>query len=242
MKIALIGYGRMGRTVERIALERGHLIGARIDNEQDWIDQSEALRNCDAAVEFSLPHIAVDNILRCFAMDIPVVSGTTGWFNKIEDVRAVCLTGQNALVYASNFSIGVNILLAVNEYLAGLMDHQPQYEVGISETHHIHKADKPSGTAISLAEGIIGSIRRKTKWVLDEHGGGDAIRIESKRIGEVTGVHRIKYESLADVIEIRHEAKNRDGFALGAVMAAEWIKGKRGCHRFRDILLSLSTI
>jgi 4-hydroxy-tetrahydrodipicolinate reductase len=226
----------MGRTIERLALEMGHSIVARLDNDKDWEDQMEAVGSADAAIEFSLPHVAVENIYRCFALDIPVVCGTTGWFNRIGEVREACQAGEQALVYASNFSIGVNLFMAVNEYLAGLMKQQKQYNVIITETHHVHKLDKPSGTAISLAEGILQNIGRKNKWVSDDETGPDALQIRSVREGEVPGIHRIRYESDADVIELVHEAKSREGFAWGALHAAEWIQGKKGCFHFRDII------
>jgi len=236
MKIALIGYGKMGREIEKIALERKHEIVSIIDisNPEDF--DSPQFLSAEAAVEFSQPQSAVDNYIKCFERNIPVVAGTTGWLNRFDEVKKNCETGNKTFFYASNFSIGVNIFFAVNRYLAKIMNHFPAYDVSMEEIHHIHKLDSPSGTAITLAEGILGNIDRKTQWKEAAEGLPNDLLIHSEREGEVPGIHEIFYESEADIISIKHNAKNRKGLALGAVLAAEFIKGKKGFFTMNDML------
>ena len=236
MKIALIGYGKMGHIIERIARERGHEIVAIIDkdNQQDF--DSEAFRSADAAIEFSMPAAALDNYKRCFAAHIPVVAGTTGWLDSIDQVKAACADGGQTFFYASNYSIGVNIFFALNKYLARIMNNYPAYDVRMEETHHIHKLDAPSGTAITLAEGIIAELDSKTSWVEGRAPEKGELGITAFRRDEVPGIHTVIYESAVDTITITHDAKSREGFALGAVVAAEWIQGKRGFLTMDDML------
>ncbi|MDR1332559.1 MAG: 4-hydroxy-tetrahydrodipicolinate reductase [Tannerella sp.] len=228
MKIALVGYGKMGRTIEKIALERGHRVVSIIDvsNREDFF--SEAFASADVAIEFSVPQAAFDNCMRCFAAGVPVVSGTTGWHERLEEIREICLKEEKTFFYASNYSVGVNIFFVVNRHLAKLMNDFPPYDVRMSETHHIHKLDSPSGTAITLAEDLITQLDRKTQWTLDEADEESALRIETVREGEVPGIHEVVYESEVDIITIRHSAKSRMGFALGAVLAAEFTAGRKG--------------
>ena len=248
MKIALIGYGKMGKEIERIALQRGHTIVSVIDkdNRQDF--DSEAFRNADVAIEFTAPTAAYDNCMKAFAAGVKVVSGSTGWMSEHgEEMERLCREEGRTLFWASNFSIGVAIFSAVNNYLARIMDNFPGYDVSMSETHHVHKLDAPSGTAITLAEGILENLKRKTAWVkgtLTAPDGSvsgttdcrpDELPISSIREGEVPGIHSIRYESEADTITITHDAKNRKGFALGAVLAAEFTATHEGFLGMNDL-------
>ena len=236
MKIALIGYGKMGHEIEKIALDRGHEVVCTIDiHEEDKFD-SPAFSSADVAIEFTSPGSAVQNYRRAFAAGVPVVSGTTGWLEHLPEIREACEKEGRTFFYASNFSLGVNIFFALNNYLAKIMTQFPDYDVHIEETHHIHKLDAPSGTAITLAEGILARIDRKEKWVLDEAGHKDELTITSIREGEVPGIHSVTYESEEDQIRITHDAKNRKGLALGAVLAAEFTKGKQGFLSMNDML------
>jgi 4-hydroxy-tetrahydrodipicolinate reductase len=230
MKIALFGYGKMGKMIEQIALERGHQIVARVDVGSPEINYREA----DVAIDFSTPEAAFNNIKKCFVNKVPVISGTTGWLDKFEQAVALCHQMDGAFIYASNFSLGVNIFFELNAFLAGMMDSLPEYTASVEETHHIHKVDAPSGTAITLAEGIIEKTDY-TGWCADQKEPG-LIPVHSKREGEVPGTHTVTYRSPADSIEIRHTANNREGFALGAVVAAEWLQGKTGVFSMRDVL------
>jgi 4-hydroxy-tetrahydrodipicolinate reductase len=238
MKIALIGYGKMGRIIERIARERGHSIVSKIDinNPDDF--ESEAFRSADVAIEFTTPATAFDNYRKCFAARIPVVSGTTGWTGRMGEIKKQCEDEGQTFFYASNFSIGVNLFFAVNRYLAKLMNGFPSYDVRITEVHHIHKLDKPSGTGITLAEDILEEISRKKQWRLADNveTAKEDLPIRALREGEVPGVHEVCYESEADGITIRHEAKSRAGFALGAVLAAEFTAGKKGFLGMKEML------
>lgn len=236
MKIALIGYGKMGKEVEKIALERGHEIILVVDyqNPEDLTPQN--LLKADVAIEFTTPESAKENLFKCFQSGIPVVSGTTGWVTEMENLKQKCKELNGCFFYASNFSLGVNILFRANSYLAKIMNHYDDYEVAISETHHVHKKDAPSGTAISLANGIIAEIDNKTSWSKEFSDTKESIPIKSLREGEVFGDHTVKYESVADIIELRHSAKNRKGFAIGAVLAAEFIEGKKGLFSMDDLL------
>lgn len=235
MKIALIGYGKMGKTIEQIAIARGHEIVARIDinNQEDF--NSPEFKTADVAIEFSQPQSAMNNYRRAFAAGVKVVSGTTGWLENMPEVKEACENGSTFL-HSSNFSLGVNIFFAINRYLAKIMNGFTNYEVSMEETHHIHKLDAPSGTAITLAEGIIENITRKEAWVEGVEPKSSEIGITSIRRDEVPGIHTIKYESEVDTISITHDAKSRAGFALGAVVAAEFIKDKTGFITMQDML------
>ena len=235
MKIALIGYGKMGHAIEQIALQRGHEIVSVIDvnNQEDFT--SDAFKSADVAIEFSMPAVAMDNYRRAFAAGVPVVSGTTGWLEHLPEIKEACKAGQT-FFYASNFSLGVNIFFALNKYLAKIMNDFPAYDVRMVETHHVHKLDAPSGTAITLAEGLIDNIERKNKWVEGKEPAEDEIGICSVREGEVPGIHTVIYESDVDTISITHDAKSRMGFALGAVIAAEFTCGKKGFLTMQDML------
>ena len=236
MKIALIGYGKMGKEIERIALNRGHEIVCIIDlnNQQDF--ESEAFRSADVAIEFTNPMVAYSNYMKAFAAGVKVVSGSTGWMDEHgEEIRQLCSTGGKTLFWASNFSLGVVIFSAVNKHLAKIMNQFPAYDVTMSETHHIHKLDAPSGTSITLAEGVLENLDRKSHWVKEDAQQADELPIHSIREGEVFGIHTIRYDSEADSISITHDAKNRKGFALGAVLAAEYTAGKQGYLGMSDL-------
>ncbi|MBR0116107.1 MAG: 4-hydroxy-tetrahydrodipicolinate reductase [Prevotella sp.] len=248
MKIALIGYGKMGKMIEQIAISRGHEIVSiiDIDNQQDF--ESEAFASADVAIEFTTPTAAYHNYLRAFAKNVKVVSGSTGWMQEHgDDIRRMCTEEGKTLFWASNFSIGVAIFSAVNRYLAQIMNGFPQYDVEMEETHHIHKLDAPSGTAITLAETLIDNLDRKTKWVkgtlLAPDGtlsgasqyAADEVPIHSIRRDEVPGIHSIRYDSEADAITITHDAHSRKGFALGAVLAAEYTASHQGLLTTSDL-------
>ena len=228
MKIALVGYGKMGKTIEQIALSRGHEIVSIIDinNPDDF--ESAAFKSADVAIEFTTPATAFDNYMKCFAANVPVVSGTTGWTARMSEIKEMCEKEGKTFFYASNFSIGVNIFFALNKYLAKVMNNFPSYDVRMTEVHHIHKLDAPSGTAITLAEGILENIDRKDRWTLETAEKATDLPIHAIREGEVPGIHEIIYESDVDTISIKHDAKSRAGFALGAVVAAEFTDGKKG--------------
>lgn len=235
MKIALIGYGKMGRMIEQIALERGHDIVCRIDidNPQDF--ESEAFRSADVAIEFTAPTVAYGNVQKAFAAGVKVVSGSTGWFAQHEaEVRRQCEEEGRTLFWASNFSVGVAIFGAVNRYLARIMNGFPQYDVEMEETHHVHKLDHPSGTAITLAEDIVSELDRKEAWAEDTTD-PKLLRIDNIRRGEVPGIHTVRYDSEADLITITHDAHSRKGFALGAVLAAEYTAGHSGLLKMQDL-------
>lgn len=236
MNIALIGYGKMGHEIEKIALGRGHKIVSIIDvnNRHDF--DSDAFKSADIAIEFSTPDSAIENYRKCFEANVAVVAGTTGWLDHLDEVKKACEEGGKTFFYASNYSLGVNIFFALNKYLAKIMNDYPDYNVSMEETHHIHKLDAPSGTAITLAEGILDNVERKNNWILEtEHKPSD-LAIHCIREGEVPGIHEIVYESDADIISIKHDAKSRKGFALGAVVAAEFTKGKKGFLGMKDML------
>ena len=253
MKIALIGYGKMGHEIERIALSRGHDVVCRIDidNMQDF--DSPAFRSADVAIEFTAPTQAYGNILKCFSKGMKVVSGSTGWMEQHnEEMKYLCRDGENTLFWSSNFSIGVALFSRVSEYLARLMNGYPMYDVSMEEVHHIHKLDAPSGTAITLAQGIIDNLDRKTGWSKGTLIGADGtvsgsrdnapqdIRIDSVREGEIAGIHVIEYDSSSDFIKIIHSAKDRSGLALGAVLAAEYTVSRKGFLTMNDLMDSLS--
>jgi len=236
MKIALIGYGKMGKEIEKIAVDRGHEIVLKIDitNQEDLTIRN--LQKADVAIEFTIPTLAVNNYKLCFEAGIPVVSGTTGWLDRKPEVLENCKTLNGTFFYASNFSLGVNIFFLLNKKLAALMANHDEYKIEMTEIHHTQKLDAPSGTAITLAEGIIENIPSKTKWVNQETENTAEIGIISERVGEVPGTHIIKYDSEVDYIEIAHSAKNRKGLAFGAVLAAEFSKGKKGVLTMNDLL------
>ncbi|MBA6154240.1 4-hydroxy-tetrahydrodipicolinate reductase [Gelidibacter maritimus] len=230
MKIALLGYGKMGKTIEQIALQRQHDITLKVDKDTE----SYVLENVDVAIDFSTPDAAVDNITNCFNHNIPVISGTTGWLEHYDDVVALCKEKNGTFLYASNFSLGVNIFFELNQKLSQLMVNLPEYDISMEEIHHTQKLDAPSGTAITLAEDILKNSKYGT-WTLDAAKPKD-LHINSKRIDDVPGTHEVAYKSSVDTIEIKHTAHNRDGFALGAVIAAEWIAGKKGVFSMKDVL------
>lgn len=236
MNIALIGYGKMGHEIEKIAVDRGHTIVSIIDINSTAEFDSAAFKSADVAIEFSTPESAINNYRKCFEAGVPVVAGTTGWLEYMEEVKAACKNGNNTFFYASNYSLGVNIFFAINKYLAKIMNNYPNYDVKMEETHHIHKLDAPSGTAITLAEGIIENVASLKNWALDKKNNDSDLPIYSIREGEVPGIHEIIYESDADIISIKHDAKSRKGFALGAVLAAEFTKGKKGFLGMNDML------
>jgi 4-hydroxy-tetrahydrodipicolinate reductase len=236
MKIALIGYGKMGKAIEEIALQRGHEVMMKISSSnRDELTEAN-LRKADVAIEFTNPHAAKENVLLCLEAGVPVICGTTGWNEGFEEAELKAEATNTAFLHASNFSIGVNIFFEINKQLAYLMDSQPSYEVKIEETHHTAKKDAPSGTAITLAEQITGFLKRTHKWVKDEARSPDEIPIISHRIADVPGTHKVTYTSPIDDIEIIHTAHNRTGFALGAVLAAEFIANKKGIFTMRDVL------
>lgn len=236
MKIALIGYGKMGKEIERIAQDRGHSIVSIIDeNNLSGFDSSE-FKNADVAIEFTTPASAMSNFRKCFEANVPVVAGTTGWLENMPEVKDACENKNQTFFYASNYSLGVNIFFAVNKYLAKIMNQFTDYAVKMEEVHHIHKLDAPSGTAITLAEGIIENVDRKNNWHLETEMKPSDLAIHCIREGEVPGIHEIFYESEADIISIKHDAKNRKGFALGAVLAAEFTCGKKGFLGMQDML------
>lgn len=236
MKIAILGYGKMGKAIEEIALAKGHevVLKVNIDNLEE--NTIENIRKADVAIEFTGPASAYANLQNCFRAGVPVVCGSTGWLENLEKAKQECTQNNGALLYASNFSIGVNIFFAVNEKLAELMSTQPQYNVELKEIHHTQKLDAPSGTAITLAEQILGKLKSKTKWVGARSGSPEDLVIWSERTDPAPGTHHVKYSSAIDDIEIIHTAHSRQGFAAGAVSAAEFLKGKTGIFTMKDVL------
>ncbi|OCX54681.1 4-hydroxy-tetrahydrodipicolinate reductase [Mucilaginibacter sp. PPCGB 2223] len=244
MKIALLGYGKMGKIIEKIATDRGHEIVLKID--EHTLDQFtvENLKKADAAIDFTTPGSVLGNIQKCFEAQTPIVVGTTGWYGQLQQVKNDCEKYDSALLYASNFSVGVNVFFYVNQVLARLMNKYPYYEVQVEEIHHAQKLDSPSGTAMTIAEGIIENLDAKSEWVnlLQQNDGetigqvkNNQVLIESLRIDSVPGTHTVIYDSEVDSIEFKHTAHNRSGFALGAVMAAEWINGRKGFYTAKDM-------
>lgn len=244
MKLALLGYGKMGKEVERVARSKGHEIVLVIDADNAQDLTAENLKKADAAIEFSTPHTAVPNICACFKAGVPIVVGTTAWYPQFEDVKKQCAEANGALFYATNFSVGVNIFFHLNRQLAKLLSAYKEYNVEIEEIHHTQKLDAPSGTAITAAEGIIENIGRKKEWknILGSSGTGNItlteqdILIRSVREENVPGTHTVTYRSEVDTLELRHVAHSRAGFAAGAVLAAEWIIGKQGIYTMHDLL------
>ena len=229
MKIGIIGYGKMGKAIEKVAIDRGHLISFKT-NKCDL----NFINDVDVTIEFSTPESAFTNIKNCIDSNVPVVSGTTGWLEDLEDIKKLCDKKNGSFLYASNFSLGANLFFELNKKLSHLMADKNEYKTSIDETHHVHKVDKPSGTAITLADDIISNSRYKN-WELDSNS-KDKININSNRKKEVSGVHKVVYSSENDIISIKHEALNRNGFALGAVISAEWLVNKKGCFSISDML------
>ncbi|SEC90089.1 dihydrodipicolinate reductase [Tenacibaculum sp. MAR_2009_124] len=230
MKIALLGYGRMGKEIEKIALQRGHEIVIKYSGKENY-----NIKDADVAIDFSIPTIAYDNITNCLTNNIPVVSGTTGWLDNYDDVVKLCNDNKGGFIYASNFSLGVNIFFELNKQLAKMMKNLEQYTTSIEEIHHTKKLDAPSGTAITLAEDIINNSLKNT-WTLDGDTDNNNIPITAIRTPDVPGTHTTSYQSIVDSIDIKHTAHNRQGFALGAVIAAEWLVDKTGVFSMKDVL------
>lgn len=236
MQVALIGYGKMGKTIEQVLRERGHDIILIVDQDNTEALGTPLFRQANVAIEFSNPSSAVENMYRCFDAGVPVVCGTTGWLQQQDTVEQTCLKKNGTLIHATNFSLGVNLFFALNQYLAGLMKDYPEYEVGIREIHHTAKLDAPSGTAITLAEQLLAVLPGKQRWVGQASRKASDIFIESIREDPAPGTHSITYASDIDDIEIKHTAHNRSGFAKGAVLAAEFIAGKKGIYTMREVL------
>jgi len=243
MNIALIGYGKMGQIIERFAIERGHEVVLKIS--KDNLDEltSSNLRKADVAIDFSAPDAAIKNIYACFDANVPLIVGTTGWYGQLQDIKNECVRGNHSLLYGSNFSIGVNLFFHINEVLAKVMNNYPAYDVQVEEIHHTQKLDAPSGTAMTIAEGIINNLDGKSEWVNELAGNEptdvvltkEQLLIVSERIENIPGTHTVVYSSEVDEIEIKHTAHNRAGFALGAVVAAEWLENKQGFYNIADI-------
>ena len=229
MKIGIIGYGKMGKAIEKIALTRGHSIEFKVNDFNKGV-----IKDVDIAIDFSTPESAFNNICNCLENNTPIISGTTGWVDKLGEIKKICKKKNGSFLYASNFSLGANIFFELNKKLSLLMSDKNEYKVSLTETHHIHKLDKPSGTAITIAEDIISSSKHEA-WQLDSKTNA-GIHISSVREKEINGIHEVKYKSDSDLISIKHEAFSRDGFALGAVVAAEWLVNKKGCFTISDML------
>ena len=236
MKLAIIGYGKMGKTIERMARERGHEIVAVIDVDNQNEFESEAFKSAEVAIEFTRPEVALENYRKAFAAGVAVVSGTTGWTTQLPEIKEKVENNGYTFFWSSNFSIGVNIFMAVNKYVAKIMNQFPDYNVAMTEIHHTQKLDAPSGTAITLAEDIIEKLDRKEVWTKEKADKEYELPIKSLREGQVPGIHIIRYESAVDSIEITHDAKTREGFALGAVLAAEFAAGKKGFLGMADMM------
>ena len=236
MKIAIIGYGKMGKTIEALAKKKGHDIVLKINDSKISKQDVVILKNVDVAIEFSQPEGAFENIKSCLEHGVPVISGTTGWLEKMDEAIELCKKHDGAFFYASNYSVGVNIFFEINKALATMMNQQPQYDIQLEEIHHTQKLDAPSGTAISLAKDILKNIDRKQKWVNSNNNTSTELAIRSKRIDQVPGTHIIEYISPVDTIEIKHTAHSRQGFANGALAAAEWIIGRKGFFGMNDLL------
>jgi 4-hydroxy-tetrahydrodipicolinate reductase len=242
MKIILAGYGKMGRMVESVAQQRGHSIITRFDQEADWAQLPILCKEADLVIEFSQPNMVLDNIRRCLEAGIPVVVGTTGWHSRISEVREMVERHDGALLWASNFSVGMNLFFALNRFLTGLMTEHPQYRASITEIHHNQKLDQPSGTAITLANDLIALHPDYASWVNLPTADGEELPVESIREGDVSGTHIIRFQTEADQIELKHEAFNRMGFAEGAVLGAEYLLGRKGIFEFREVLFTNQSI
>ncbi|PRD47004.1 4-hydroxy-tetrahydrodipicolinate reductase [Sphingobacterium haloxyli] len=242
MKIVILGYGKMGQLIEKFSMKRGHEIFLIVDKNNRESISADDIAEADVAIDFSEPAAALDNIHLCFEANLPIVVGTTGWYDHLDEVQSICEDENQTMLYGSNFSIGVNVFFHVNKLLAKAMSPYKQYDVQVEEIHHIHKLDAPSGTAITIAEGILENTSDKTKWVNDVIGEGeevipksDELLIESHRIEEVPGTHTVLYSSEVDQIEFKHTAHSRAGFALGAVVAAEWVQDKKGFYQITEM-------
>jgi 4-hydroxy-tetrahydrodipicolinate reductase len=244
MKIALLGYGKMGKIIEKIATDRKHEIVLKIDYDNQHDLTTENLQKADVAIEFSTPATVLGNIDHCFKAGVPIVVGTTGWYEQLTEIKQRYEASDNAFIYATNFSVGVNIFFHINKVLAKLMNKHPYYDVQVEEIHHTQKLDSPSGTAITIAEGIIENLDNKKQWVniltdtnnpVEDNAKANDVLIESYRIDSVPGTHTVLYDSEVDTIEIKHTAHNRNGFALGAVLAAEWVADKKGFYSVADM-------
>ncbi|HLT86926.1 MAG TPA: 4-hydroxy-tetrahydrodipicolinate reductase [Sphingobacterium sp.] len=242
MKVVILGYGKMGQLIEKFAMKRGHEIFLIIDKDNRESISASDIAGADVAIDFSEPAAALDNIHLCFEANLPIVVGTTGWYDHLDEIKSICEDENQTMLYGSNFSIGVNVFFHVNRLLAKAISPYKQYDVQVEEIHHIHKLDAPSGTAITIAEGILENTPGKTKWVNDVIGEGeevipkqDELLIESHRIEEVPGTHTVLYSSEVDQIEFKHTAHSRAGFALGAVVAAEWVQDKKGFYQVTEM-------
>jgi 4-hydroxy-tetrahydrodipicolinate reductase len=236
MNIGIIGYGKMGEQVEKTALERKHKIVAYIDDEKDWSKQADKLKQADIAIDFSTPKVAVENIYKCFDLHLPVVVGTTGWHQQLEAVKERCLRENQSFMYAANFSLGVNLFFALNKALAKIMSGYNDFDVSVEEIHHTEKKDSPSGTSIVLANDIIKYLPQKETWTNELNDNISELSIKSERIKNNIGTHIVTYSSPLDIIEITHKALSRKNFAIGAVLAAEWLKDKKGFFNISDML------
>lgn len=236
MKIALIGYGKMGKAIEQIALQKQHDIVLKIDVENIAQFTKENVQQADVAIEFTSPHTAFENVKKCLNFGVPVVCGSTGWLQQLPEIEEFCKTTDGSFLYASNFSVGVNLFFELNTFLAKLMNAYPEYNIEITETHHTQKKDAPSGTAITLAEQILSNNQLKKSWINNTSNNANELQIISERIDPAPGTHSIKYSSAIDDIEIIHTAHNRTGFASGAVLAAEFIATKKGIFTMKDVL------
>ncbi len=236
MKVALIGYGKMGKAIEELALHRGHEIVIKIDQPNLHEFTKENLSKAGVAIEFTGPHSAFDNVKKCLDFGVPVVCGSTGWIERIDEIKKICADKNGSFIYSSNYSVGVNIFFEVNKKLAALMAPHKEYEVILEETHHSQKKDAPSGTAITLAEQILEQVHRKKQWVNELSDHPEDLEIISQRIDSIPGTHSVKYSSAIDNIEIIHTAHNRKGFASGALLAAEFIQNKKGFFTMKDVL------
>jgi 4-hydroxy-tetrahydrodipicolinate reductase len=236
MKIALIGYGKMGKAIEELALQKGHEIVLKIHSQNQHEFTTEQIRKADVCIEFTVPHSAFDNVCKCLQAGVPTVCGTTAWLDKLEDAKQICAQQDTALLVASNFSIGVNLFFQINEYVAKLMNDYPAYKVSMEEIHHTQKKDSPSGTAVTLAEGILKHQTHKTAWINEASEDPNLLSIVSKRIDPAPGTHSITYHSDIDDISITHTAHSRIGFASGALAAAEFLAGKKGIYSMKEVL------
>lgn len=239
IKVAILGYGKMGKEIEKILIRENLPIVTRIDNEEDWKNQQEAFLSADVAIEFSTPSTVVKNLNRCFEAGIPVVCGTTGWSQEAQEIIKKCKSTSNALIYGSNFSIGANLFFKINELTAQMMNKQPQYDVMIEETHHAEKKDAPSGTAITTANIIIDHLDRKSNWALEDDSDAGDINIVAHRFGQETGTHAVRYQSEDDCLILCHKAFSRSIFAQGAVRAARWLVAHPGVYAFNEIFLQI---
>ncbi len=238
MKIALIGYGKMGQAIEKIALQSNHEIVLRVGSQNADQLNKDTLSTADVAIEFSQPELALNNILLCLENQLPVVSGTTGWLADWAKAESLCREKDGALFYAANFSVGVNLFFALNRHLAELMENWTDYDVAIQEVHHRYKADHPSGTGLVLAEEIVKGLSRKLKWVDGPASSLSELGVSSQRVGQVPGTHEVTYDSTVDTISIKHTARSREGFAQGALLAASWLIGRQGIFGMQDLLFS----